>query len=418
MNQPSATNAARGHRRVGVADEAVGTAAPDLARLARRRRRCRRRRRAGSRRRAAARRRCAGACRAATSARAPVIDGCSVDPKLRVVVMPSCSARSPTAAGTAEPPSPITGISATCRSGIEVGMVEQAREEVRRALARRQSVLEHRLRAPGRDPTRRSGGSAARRYTGMSNAASIPMPWPTGAPVMRRPGRRASACMAPSWRISAPIVRCECMTPFGIGRRARRVRDERGRARVDRGRRRRAGSSATRSSNAKVRRPGVVADDRDPLEVGQIGAHRVEVGEEVVVAEAVGGDERLHARARAGCTRLPSARRSARSARRPRRGTRSRRTSPPPRASSGAGTRPRRRACTPRARSPAATRRASASTSPSVPRYGLRSERTVNGCAGGVAQPVGEQRAEASGRPRSLRARSAARVLGGRSRGA
>ena len=50
-----------------------------------------------------------------------MIDGCSVLPKLRVVVMPSCSARSPTAAGTADPPSPITGINGTWRAGSKSG---------------------------------------------------------------------------------------------------------------------------------------------------------------------------------------------------------------------------------------------------------------------------------------------------------
>ena len=99
----------RGQRRVGVADEAVGAAAPDLARLA------------GRHVVAvvvdeadldAGQRRAVGveallARRLRAAARDRRVLG---DPKLRIVVMPSRSARSPTAAGTAEPPRPITGI--------------------------------------------------------------------------------------------------------------------------------------------------------------------------------------------------------------------------------------------------------------------------------------------------------------------
>ena len=78
-----------GERGIGVADEAVGPAAPDLARLPRLDVACRRRRRCAARRRATARRRCTAASRAACRRCMPVIDGCSVEPKLRVVVMPS-----------------------------------------------------------------------------------------------------------------------------------------------------------------------------------------------------------------------------------------------------------------------------------------------------------------------------------------
>ena len=41
----------------------------------------------------------------------------------------------------------------------------------------------------------------------------MPIPWPTGAPVSG--GMPPPACIAPSWRISKPIVRCVCTTPFG-----------------------------------------------------------------------------------------------------------------------------------------------------------------------------------------------------------
>ncbi len=39
------------------------------------------------------------------------------------------------------------------------------------------------------------------------------MAWPTGAPV--RVCRPPEACMAPSWRTSAPMVRWVWTTPFG-----------------------------------------------------------------------------------------------------------------------------------------------------------------------------------------------------------
>ena len=44
----------------------------------------------------------------------PVIDGCSVEPKLRTIEMPSDSPRSHTARGTGEPPRPTRVISAAC----------------------------------------------------------------------------------------------------------------------------------------------------------------------------------------------------------------------------------------------------------------------------------------------------------------
>ena len=87
----------------------------------------------------------------------------------------------------------------------------------------------------------------------------------------RRDRRRFRACIAgPSWRISALIVRCECTTPFGSRRGARRVRDERGRAR-DRPRRSRRAARRRRGRRTRSRRAAaaVVADDRDPFEIGQ-----------------------------------------------------------------------------------------------------------------------------------------------------
>src|SRR5207244_12913078 len=56
----------------------------------------------------------------------------------------------------------------------------------------------------------------SRRYTGMRSAASMPMPWPTGAPVSVPALSLAfGGCTDPSWRISNPIVRWVWMTPLG-----------------------------------------------------------------------------------------------------------------------------------------------------------------------------------------------------------
>ena len=83
-----------------------------------------------------------------------------------------------------------------------------------------------------------------------------------------------------------------------IRRRARRVRDERRRARVDGGDLvdRLVGNEVGEREIARVGGRALLADDRDPFEVGQRGAHAGEVGEEVLMAEAIGGDERLHPR--------------------------------------------------------------------------------------------------------------------------
>ena len=323
--------------------------------------------------------------------------------------MPSCSARSPTAAGTAEPPSPIDRHERDVPLGIEVGMVEQAREEERRALARPSrpsSSIAASTRAgiPDVDEVDR----LPRRYTGMSSAASMPMPWPTGAPdaaigggpsarpaLHRAGGSRRRSCGAsarrPSGRTSFPT----CTRPA----RARRV-DRAGAS---------SGLVADEVGEREGRRPGVVADDRDPLEVGEVGAHRVEVREEVLVAEAVGGDERLHARAAEDVRRPPSARRSARSARRPRRGTRSRRTSPRLRASSAAGTRSGRRAPTPRAREPG--RDPAGERVDVAERAAVRLAIRAHGerLRGGVVQPGGEHGCRASASSQKPSAHVAAR---------
>ena len=273
------------------------------------------------------------------SAVQPVIDGCSVDPKLRIVVMPSCSARSPTAAGTAEPPSPMAGISAPCRSAIEVGMVEQADEEVRRALPGRQAVLEHRREHPAGIPhvdevhrlapvhrqqqrgehpdavaDRRADERRPARLAGLHRAGGSRRRWCDGS------------ASPPSGRTSSPTCTRRARVVGVDGARARRSgRRRRGRRSGGSG----PGSSPTTATHSRSGRSARIASrlatkSRWP-NVSAVTSAFTRVRREDV-------------------RRPPSGRRSARSARRPRRGTRSRRTSPRPRASSGAGTRPRRRA--------------------------------------------------------------------------
>ena len=110
-----------------------------------------------------------------------------------------------------------------------------------------------------------------------------------------------------------------------------------------------------------------IADDRDPFEVGKRVAHAREIGEEVLMAEAVGGHQRLHARLAQDVADLLRAvevddRHHDRSEIRDRVEGRGRfepvRELERDRVA-GPDAAPRR---------PAATRRASASTSPSVPR--------------------------------------------------
>jgi hypothetical protein len=48
---------------------------------------------------------------------------------------------------------------------------------------------------------------------GISSAASIPMPCPTGAPTIE--GGAFVGWADDSWRTSKPIVRWVCTTPFG-----------------------------------------------------------------------------------------------------------------------------------------------------------------------------------------------------------
>ena len=86
------------------------------------------------------------------------------------------------------------------------------------------------------------------------------------------------------------MVRC-AYDALRIGRRAGGVRDERGLPRVDaRGRAHRI-AVGERREREQTGRNIVVGHDGDELEVGSIGADRVQVREVVEVAEAVGRHE-------------------------------------------------------------------------------------------------------------------------------
>ena len=82
---------------------------------------------------------------------------------------------------------------------------------------------------------------------------------------------------------------------LGIRRRARCVGDECRRARVD-GRRHVERIVRDEIGEPDEIAPGGIADHGRPFEIGKIAAQAVEIREEVLMAEAVGGHERLHAR--------------------------------------------------------------------------------------------------------------------------
>ena len=136
MNQPSGENAAARDRGIGVADEAIGTATPDLARFARLDVVAVVVDEAHLDARAAARRRCSTRFSRGDSAEQPVIDGCSVlteAARRRDAEPLGTLADRGRNRGTAEPDD---RHERDVPHGIEVGMIEQAREEDRRALAR------------------------------------------------------------------------------------------------------------------------------------------------------------------------------------------------------------------------------------------------------------------------------------------
>ena len=92
------------------------------------------------------------------------------------------------------------------------------------------------------------------------------------------------------------MVRWECITPFGSDVVPDVYAMRAGRIGIDRGGRgdRVVGDEV---GERQVRTRARIADHRHPLQIGELGAHRVEVGDEVEVAEVIGGHERLHARA-------------------------------------------------------------------------------------------------------------------------
>ena len=125
--------------------------------------------------------------------------------------MPSLVARSVTATGTDEPPRPAKGISARC-SGVKSGWSSRlVRKYVAPPATPRPSSRIMRSTSPGSHTSIRLTGRSRR--SGTRKALSMPMKWPTGAPVICGGpplGNRWS-----SWRVSHVIVRCEWTTPLG-----------------------------------------------------------------------------------------------------------------------------------------------------------------------------------------------------------
>ncbi len=279
-----------GELRVGVADEAFGPAAPDLARLAR------------------------------PGVVAVLVDGSQLDARQRCAVgeQPllarrlSSAARDRRVLGRTEAAHGLDaqllgaladrgrdrGTSESDRRHerdvplrIEVGMVEQADEEVRRALAGRQAVFEHRREHARRVPD----------VDEMHRLASVHGKQQRGEHPDAVADRRANQRRRPGWLYCTELADLGAdgamgvHHPLGVGRRSRRVRDQRRGGRVDRERcrDRLVGNELV---EAQVR-AGVVADDRGPFELGEVGTHGVEIRDEVEVAEGIRGDERLHPRA-------------------------------------------------------------------------------------------------------------------------
>ena len=337
MNQPSAANACCGERRVGVADEALGAAAPDLARLA-------------------------GADVASV-----LVDDAQLDTGQRraVGVQALLARRVRRAAGdrrvlgrpeaarrhdaellgafadrgghrrTAEPdrrhqrPVPLD---------VEVGMVEQADEEVRRALTRRQAVFEHRREhAAGIPDVDEVHGLAAVHRQQQRREHPDPVA-DRRADQRRRPAGLDRTELADLGADGAMGVH----HPLRVRRRARRVRDER---------RARSGSTAAGVGDRFV--GDEVGEAQVRAGISPTTAAHSRSGRSVRIAsrlatksrwpKRVGGDQRLHPGAPQDVRHLLRSVEVHDRARRSRRGTRSRRRWPPPRPSSAAGTRPHHR---------------------------------------------------------------------------
>ncbi len=152
---------------------------------------------------------------------------------------------------------------------------------------------------PSSDISRRTspGSQTSTRFTGRSrsrgsrNALSMPMKWPTGAPVIC--GGPPSGKRWSSWWDSKPIVRWECTTPFGFRGRPRGETDERRGVGINR---LRAGDRVgveERGEGLRPNRQGVRCGlaRHQPARTGPVGEQPLVVGQVVDVTEAVGGHD-------------------------------------------------------------------------------------------------------------------------------
>ena len=204
--------------------------------------------------------------------------------------MPSRVARSVTAAGTDEPPRPAKGMRARC-SSVKSGWSRRlVRKKVAPPPTPMSSASIRRRTSPGSHTSTRFTGWS--RSSGTTKALSIPMKWPTGAPVMVGGPPRGN--MWSSWRASHVIVRCEWITPFG-SLVVPEVNAISAGASGSTGVGAAIGSPSSRSANGGARgrgaTPAGVSPTTQPARPGPIGEealpHRQVVGE----PEAVGGDD-------------------------------------------------------------------------------------------------------------------------------
>ena len=202
--------------------------------------------------------------------------------------------------GSAEPD---VGHERTVHRGIEVGVVEQAGEEVRGALAGGEMVFDHRrehpLRVPHVDQVHVAAPEDGHQQRG--DHADAVTHGRAGEHVDRVGvfGRRELTRLDRGQLADLGVDRAvHVHDTLRIRRRAARVRDERGSRRVDGDRRVDAAVLDEVGERERAGR-GAVSDDGDPLEVVDValGPDRVEIGEEVLVTELVRGHERLHPRA-------------------------------------------------------------------------------------------------------------------------
>ena len=259
--------------------------------------------------------------------------------------------------------------------GVEVGMVEQAREEERRAASGREPVLEHRRQddtgIPLVDHVERSPARQRAEHTGEPGDVAH---------------RRTRELAVGDHLLAQPVARHErgelphlgLQRAVGVHHPLRRrggtrgVPDDDRRVGVDR-RHRVERVRHPPSPGSRARRAGeravvaVCVDHHDELEVGQIGEHALQIVEEVLAAESIRGDQHAARDSAEGCAPPPSRRRCARSGRvrLPGRGARRSTTRSPP--SSASGKRPRRRCRRPAPGAPPRRRRPATATSPIEP---------------------------------------------------